>query len=143
MNTEHIRLAALLGAVCAVSSIVHGDPPQPVQGTPQIRFDARKDPERLLWTDVMPGGAHFDLVRGDLATLLQTGGDFTQATRACLVNDAGDRAFDDADPPAAGGGFWYVVRGVNDAGAGTYDSISTSQVGGRDAEINASPNSCP
>jgi hypothetical protein len=49
----------------------------------------------------------------------------------------------DADIPAAGTGFWYVLRPVNCQGAGSFDSGSASQLESRDAEIAASGETCP
>ncbi len=145
MTGRLFRVSILLAAifVFVMLSTVQADPPPPVQGTPEVVFELRTDPERLLWTDVEPGGTHFDLVRGDLTILLQTGGDFTQATEVCLASDQGGRSFDDGDIPAPGRIFWYVVRGVNETGAGTYDELSPRQVGSRDAEIDASAGACP
>ena len=114
----------------------------PVQGTPVLAFDDHRSPERLLWTDTEPGGTRFDLVRGDLTLLLQSGGDFTLATEVCLAADQSERSFDDADIPAAG--FWYLVRGHNDVSVGTYDDpIPGGQSEPRDTGINAAAGSCP
>ena len=45
--------------------------------------------------------------------------------------------------PAAGEGFWFLVRVVDGEINGTYDSDGPAQVGLRDDEINASPSACP
>ncbi len=120
----------------------HGDPDPPA-GTPELTFTTTFNGEdRLEW--IRPDDAfRFDLVRGDLTLLIQTQGDFTQATTVCLADDAFQTEFEDADEPAQGQGFWYVVRGGNRDGDGTYNSLSASQQGDRDSEINASPFSCP
>ena len=120
----------------------HGDETPPA-GTPELMFTTTYNGEdRLEWT--RPDDAfRFDLVRGDLTLLIQTQGDFTQATTVCLADDTFQTEFEDADEPSVGGGFWYVVRGDNYDGNGTYDSLSASQVGSRDAEINASTFACP
>jgi hypothetical protein len=47
-----------------------------------------------------------------------------------------------ADPPE-GEAWWFVARGRNCGGAGTWDSGDPSQVGSRDAGINASAVTCP
>jgi hypothetical protein len=86
----------------------------------------------------------YDLVRGNLATLRASGGDFTSATTACLGNNLPATSLPDpSGPPPVGGGFFYVLRPVNCGGPGTYDSGAPSQVGSRDPEINASAGACP
>ena len=89
------------------------------------------------------GAVRYDVVRGDLEALLATGGDFTAATDDCAAENSSAAAIDHtADVPLVGSGYWYVVRGVSATGNLTYDEPGTSQVGLRDAEINASPVSC-
>jgi len=97
----------------------------------------------ILGWSVLPGATAYDVVMGDLSTLVSTGGDFTAAIRSCLADDLEANALSlDASPPA-GSGFFYLVRGVNwCAGAGTYDSGDATQVGSRDSEIDASPLTC-
>lgn len=85
----------------------------------------------------------YDLVRGDLSGLLASGGDFAVSTLECLGNDLAESALLDPATPPAGSGFWYLARAVMPVGRGTYDSGSESQVGSRDAEIDASALSCP
>jgi N-acetylneuraminic acid mutarotase len=107
-------------------------------------LSASKQPGTVLfsWTAV-PAAAAYDVVRGGLNLLRSSGGNFTTSTQACLANDqVGTSAFDPA-APAVADGFWYLLRGSSCGGAGTYDESVASQIGGRDAEINASPNTCP
>jgi len=98
----------------------------------------------LAWP---PGGGGpttgFDVVRGDLQTLAQSGGDFTAATTFCVANDLGTNNTPDPAMPAPGSGFWYLVRATSCAAHGTYDSGAPSQSGSRDAEIAASGHGCP
>jgi len=68
---------------------------------------------------------------------------FTSAIIACLADDLGESALVLSRAPAKGNGFFYLVRGINCGGHGTYDSADPGQIGSRDAEINASPLSCP
>jgi hypothetical protein len=93
----------------------------------------------LQWLTPVPATS-YDIVRGNLATLRASGGDFTASTEACLVNDTTSMSFDD---PAPGAGWWYLVRGRNGAVVGSWSDGSASQVGSRDAEIAASGNACP
>jgi hypothetical protein len=85
----------------------------------------------------------YDLVRGLATTLSSTIGNFTAATQACLANNTPGTAFIESQTPAAGESFWYLVRGQNCGGPGSYDETVGGQIGSRDAEINASPNACP
>jgi hypothetical protein len=90
-----------------------------------------------------PGASTFDVVTGPLSTLRLTQGNFTPATTGCLADDNGTPA-NDASVPPAGDGWWYLTRGGNNCGGvGTYDSGSPSQAQSRDAEIAASPSTCP
>jgi hypothetical protein len=97
---------------------------------------------RLAW----PGFARatgYDVVRGSLSTLRATGS-FAGATLACLADDAPATTLDDEPLPAAADGFWYLVRGINCGGPGSYDdSAGAGQAGPRDPGIAASPNACP
>jgi hypothetical protein len=95
----------------------------------------------LSWT-VPASAAWYDVVRGDLGVLRASGGDFTAATQSCLDEDtlATSHVFS-GDPPA-GGGFWFLVRGVNCKGRGPYDSGGAGQVSDRDAEIDAAGPAC-
>jgi hypothetical protein len=114
----------------------------PPAGSSVVSVASQAGGELVSWTAVT-GADTYDLVRGSLTLLSSSGGDFTASTGACLANDQTGVSFLDATVPALGGGFWYLVRGLSCGGAGTYDSIGGSQVGSRDAEIAASPNSCP
>ncbi|HKY33512.1 MAG TPA: right-handed parallel beta-helix repeat-containing protein [Candidatus Polarisedimenticolia bacterium] len=99
-------------------------------------------PAGLVW-DALPGATFYQAVRGDLAVLLASVADFTLATTACLGPELVVTSLSDPLVPPVGGAFWYLVRGANCGGSGTYDSGSASQQGSRDAGIAASPQSCP
>ena len=99
-------------------------------------------PDSLSWTSV-EGAMLYDVVRGDLDTLNDTAGDFSVATEACVADDVSGTLVDLTEIPPAGTGYWYLVRGQNCDGNGTYDSGGASQVGSRDAEIAGSGNDCP
>ena len=98
----------------------------------------------FTWTSVS-GTTGYDLVRGDLMTLLSTEGDYAAATEACVLNGQPDLSYDHAtDPPlGAGEGSWYLARTRDAVGNGTFDSGYSSQEGSRDAEIEASGMACP
>jgi len=96
----------------------------------------------VTWSGVA-NAASYDVVRGSLASLASSQGDFTVSTGLCVANDRVDIGVGDFPSPPTGDGFWYLVRGSNCGHPGTYDSGAPSQVGSRDVEISASPNACP
>ena len=96
----------------------------------------------LIWNSV-DATSSYDVVRGSLSVLHATKGDFSQATTDCLENDLNFTARDDADTPNTDDGFWYLVRANSCGGHATYDSGAPSQVGSRDAGIQAAPATCP
>ena len=102
------------------------------------------DAAQFTWASVT-GTTGYDLVRGDLTTLRSTMGDFAAATEACVLNGQPDLFYDHGtDPvPNAGEGYWYLGRTRDAVGNGTFDSGYSSQVGLRDAEIEASGMACP
>ena len=92
-----------------------------------------------------------DLVRGSLTRLSATHGDFRAATEGCLADDFDGTVFGDADIPAVGEGYWYLVRedvyaGCPGWGQGTYSAAYQGQagreVGDRDRDILASGRDC-
>jgi hypothetical protein len=97
----------------------------------------------LSWS-ALSDASWYEVVSGSLSTLQASGGDFAAATGRCVVGKlvATSHALVEPDPPA-GNGLWYLVRGANCHGHGTYDSGAASQVGLRDAEIAASGSDCP
>jgi hypothetical protein len=92
------------------------------------------------------GGATWnDVVRGSLSALRSSGGDFSAATLDCAANAVTANTVIVSGTPGtvSGDGYWYLARGMNCKGSGTFDSGSPRQVGSRDAEIIASGASCP
>lgn len=101
------------------------------------------DRTTLDW-GALDGAATYDAVRGDLAILRSTGGDFEAAVTLCLADGAPNPSASDPLSPPAGGGFFYVARGETAGGEkGTYDSASAGQFASRDPGIEGSPASCP
>jgi len=98
--------------------------------------------DRLQWTPI-PDATGYDVVRGDLGTLLGTRGDFTAATEKCLADDYAPTVLPYTDVPPRGRASWFLVRGVTPSQVGTFDLDGAGQVGLRDAEIEASPFACP
>ena len=97
--------------------------------------------DTIAWT-MLPGATSYDLVRGDLRTLLPQG-NFAAAVSACLADHLSSTLFVDPATPASDDGFFYLVRGNSCGGHGTYDSGGVAQVQSRDAGIAASAGSCP
>lgn len=99
------------------------------------------DDGEISWTAV-DSATGYDLLRGDLGTLRQSGGDFTAATRRCLADDSASPRISYGGVPKPGEAFWFLVRAVTPTQAGSFDSDGAGQVGSRDAEIEAAPSAC-
>ena len=98
---------------------------------------------RIEWPP-LPVATRYDVVRGDLTTLLLTGGSYSAATKACAANNITVARVDDAEDPEPGGyGLWYLIRAANCTGVGSYDTPGASQAAPRDAGIAASGQACP
>jgi hypothetical protein len=92
----------------------------PTQGPAEItNLGMQPDKTTLVWDPVAGAGAGtaYDAARGALAGLPvgPGGGD-----EACVANGVGAATASDSTLPAAGGGFWYVVRAKSACGNGTY-----------------------
>lgn len=90
-----------------------------------------------------PGTPGFDIIRGDLAALMSSGGDFGAATAECVFDNHPTNTFQYFGDPLVGQGFWFLVRCEGCPGTGTYDSGAPSQLEPRDAEVIASGQDCP
>jgi hypothetical protein len=114
-------------------------PPRPVD-PPLLTLENTGTGSVLSWTPV-PGAVAYDVGWGLLGSLRSTR-DFFYATEGCLAdNEIGTVALD-LDIPVPGGGYWYLVRGVNCGGAGSYDSMAPEQFGPRDEPIGDSTFDC-
>jgi hypothetical protein len=100
------------------------------------------DRSTIGW-DSLPTAAGYDVVRGDLAALRETAGDFREATTDCLVDDSAGASLLYEGIPEPGAGFWFEVRASGEGIHSTYDSGYPEQVQSRDPGINASAMSCP
>ena len=90
-----------------------------------------------------PGTMTYDVVMGDLYRLQLNGGDFSVAKAQCIAADYSGSALNYGVSPGPGEGFFFLVRGTNCQGNGTYDTIAASQAVSRDAGIAASGRDCP
>ena len=95
---------------------------------PRLTFAA--DKKEISWTGATCGTASWDLARGDLGPLRATG---SFAGTTCLENNGTDMLGSDASVPAAGSGYYYLVR-VN--GLSWNDG---TQVGNRDLTLASCP----
>lgn len=86
-----------------------------------------------------PNGTRWDVVRGGLTSLHDSGGSFQLATLGCVANNTSSTTVNETSSPAAGDGFWILVRQAGDS----YDEAYGNQVGSRDPEIAASGHACP
>jgi uncharacterized membrane protein len=116
---------------CACSAAAPSD-------TPRISSAGKA----LVW-NMVSDATGYDLTRGGLGALRGSGGDFGSAVDACIQDDWTHRLYYDHETPPPGDGFWYLVRARSCGGNASYDSGAPSQVGSRDAEIYASPYTCP
>jgi hypothetical protein len=133
------------GPAPAMFSLVTGwrcDPPpaQPTQ-SPMLSVYESAGVTFLAWSNV-PLATGYDVVKGSLNSL-RTTGSFAACTLGCLANNSTLGSVSDGGTPTLEDGFWYLVRGANCGGSGTYDSGEPSQVGSRDGGIAASGKGCP
>lgn len=114
----------------------------PVVGDPLIYSqDLLVGASVLSWCAV-PTATTYDVVRGDLAQLKGSSGDFALATDACVANDTPTLSVAETFEPNPGSGAWYAAR-ANGVASASYDSFLTYQEGERTSEITASPSACP
>jgi len=102
------------------------------------------DDTGIEWT-AGAGATGYDLIRGDLSVLRQSGGDFRAATQVCMQGQwepYPETRLPYTGVPTPGEGFWFLVRGVTQTEVGAYDSGGPGQVGMRDQEIDSSVRAC-
>jgi len=91
----------------------------------------------------LPEAIGYDMLRGDVQTLLTSGGDFTTATTDCVAGSTPLLSYTDTGNPGSGDAFWFLVREVTAKSIGSYDAHSGNLAESRDAEISASGLDCP
>ena len=108
--------------------------PFPPGGGPAVQM--------LQWTGD-PLVPSYDVVYGDLTTLRNTGGDFLQAVLGCRADNLTGTSVDTGPGPLPGHAFFFLVRGNDCVGAGTWNEGQPGPISmDRDPEINASPAAC-
>jgi hypothetical protein len=126
----------------ARTSWCQATPPPPGAGI-VLRAGSSGGQLGLSWSP-QQAASWYDVVRGGLSSLRSSGGDYSVATQACLAEKLGGTSVFLAEPdPPPGEGLWYLVRGANCKGHGTYDTGLVSQAAPRDAGIAASSVDCP
>ena len=106
-------------------------------GVPGLVTGLRVAPDGTLTWDAGGDATSWDVSWGNV-TLLQSGG-LPASIPRCLEDDSPDsRASDPLFPPR--GGAWYLVRGVNCAGNGSWDAGDPSQRASRDPSL---ASACP
>jgi hypothetical protein len=127
---------AVVGAILAVTHEVLSPVACPADSRSAIVFAG---PSRDDFDVSIPGGGDgvdYDVVRGDLASLVANGGSFSSA--ACLASDVGPQ-ITDTDVPTSGAGFYYVARDGFGAFNGSWNGPGPAQQGDRDAKLPSCP----
>jgi hypothetical protein len=114
----------------------------PPAGSTQLGVTRSGLTATLSWSP-LAGATSYDIVRGSLATLRSFAGNYTASVNGCLGNNSPGPTVSDTSVPPSGDANWYLIRGVNCGGGGSYDEGVASQSGARDAEIAASSSACP
>jgi hypothetical protein len=96
----------------------------------------------LAWS-AEPQAERYDIVRGDVETLLAAGGDFGASLLACVEDDSVDTYALDELGPAPGAAFYYLARAERACRSGTYDDGGAGQSASRDGGVAASGVRCP
>jgi hypothetical protein len=72
----------------------------------------------VIWTSLPGNGSSYDVIGGDLAVLRAAG---SSSDAGCLADGVPVSSWTDSRPdPANGAGYYYLVRGQNACGGGTY-----------------------
>jgi N-acetylneuraminic acid mutarotase len=114
----------------------------PPTAAPTATLSKQPGGAQVSWTAVS-GATAYDVVRGGLNVLLDSGGNFASAMQSCLANDQAATSALDAGTPPLNGGFWYLIRGLNCGGVGSYSDTGGVPTDTRDTGIAASVSACP
>jgi hypothetical protein len=95
----------------------------------------------LYWASVQ-GGTGADVIYGHLTSLRTSVSPFESSTLGCLADKRTVDSLIDANAPALGDGYWYLVRPANCGGNGTYDAWGPAQTAPRDSAIIGSGSDC-
>jgi hypothetical protein len=120
---------------CQAGTCAAGTTLPPPADVGNVRFDA--DTQRMTW-DALPGGAlpvGYDVTRGLLSQPPMGGA----PGAVCVANALGAAEINDASAPAAGEGFWYLVRGRDSCSAGTWGWAAANGVPTTERLVSACP----
>ena len=87
-----------------------------------------------------------DLVRGNLAALRASGGNYTGTVSTCLANNVTANGVADGSNPGSGGATYFLARPTVAPFCNQTPGYTTNhprEAAGRDAEIAADGNACP
>jgi len=90
----------------------------------------------LSW-DAVPHTTGYDVVRGDLRALKNSGGDFAASTTNCVAGGTSSTSLIFTADPAPGEAFWFLARWVDGTSDDSYDADDPAQMGSCDADIQA------
>jgi hypothetical protein len=111
-------------------------------GSPSLTVETSEPDTQLSWS-ALTDASWYDVVRGSIGVLRSSVGDFTAAAESCVASNTTATSVLSSETPSSGDGDWFLVRAANCRGRGTWDSGAPSQIGSRDAEIDAAAASCP
>ena len=93
-----------------------------------------------------PASTTVDLVRGTLAALRASGGNYTGTVSSCLANNLSASGVADGSNPGAGGATYFLARPTVAAFCNQTPGYTTNhprEAAGRDPEIATDGNACP
>jgi hypothetical protein len=90
-----------------------------------------------LWWDGPAGASGFDVIHGNISTLVENG--FAAATESCLADDQPAGNLPHGMTPDFGDVFWFAARD----GQRSWDSFGLGQMGERDEGVATSGSGCP
>ncbi|RMF74671.1 MAG: hypothetical protein D6738_05695 [Acidobacteria bacterium] len=126
-TTHHTLVARMVGTALTVG---------------RSASEAGPDETHLSWTE-LPGIPAYDVVSGDLRTLLGAAGDYSAATTECHADNHPGTEMTIVDAVAAGEAHWYLTRGESSSGPLSYDAGDAGQAASRDTGIEAAVGACP
>ena len=111
-------------------------------GLLSLRLEPSGSDTRLTWCGPAESTG-YDVVRGDLGVLRSSLGDFSLATKECLIDNQPVPSLIFSATPASANGFWFLERCEGCQGRSTYSSGALSEFEDPDPGIAASGHDCP
>jgi len=88
------------------------------------------DPTIIAWSHE-PGAETYDIVHGDLLLLRDLSGDFAKVPTTCVALGHPRNYVGHAETPSAGDAWFYLVRGSNCQGDGSWDNLGPPPIDSR------------